>query len=426
MAKRRGCLSKLLLLILVIGVAAAALPLVPISPLKDAVESKLSATLGRKVAIESVRLSLIPGPHLTLTGMTAQEDPEFGQDIFLKAGDVRADVDILESFRTRQIVLDTITLKSPHVDLVKNPKGVWSWTTIGQQSSEQARVSLLVSEVMRALSILAAPPGNNLSTRAFRRIKVEGASVKLKDFSGSNLREALYTNIGLNASVTPNAGEPSSQAKGELVLQSVKDGAAETFKAVLPFDLKIVDSGASVLSVSGSIGPGPIETDNVRVGTIGITGEITSNKDTPLTGKGHMSVSDLVINTVNLSERVARALKLDQIGDMSPGTVVSNLETDFQIYEGTVETPGLRIQQVDGLGDANAQTGNFKIESALTVNYTATLILSPEATSRVKSMSTTIGLMVTILETNNQLSVPINITGDLRNPDVQVDVSRIF
>ena len=426
MAKRRGCLSKLFLLILVIGVAAAALPLVPISPLKDAVESKLSATLGRKVAIESVRLSLIPGPHLTLTGMTAQEDPEFGQDIFLKAGDVRADVDILESFRTRQIVLDTITLKSPHVDLVKNPKGVWSWTTIGQQSSEQARVSLLVSEVMRALSILAAPPGNNLSTRAFRRIKVEGASVKLKDFSGSNLREALYTNIGLNASVTPNAGEPSSQAKGELVLQSVKDGAAETFKAVLPFDLKIVDSGASVLSVSGSIGPGPIETDNVRVGTIGITGEITSNKDTPLTGKGHMSVSDLVINTVNLSERVARALKLDQIGDMNPGTVVSNLETDFQIYEGTVETPGLRIQQVDGLGDANAQTGNFKIESALTVNYTATLILSPEATSRVKSMSTTIGLMVTILETNNQLSVPINITGDLRNPDVQVDVSRIF
>ena len=424
MAKRRGCLSKLFLLILVIGVAAAALPLVPISPLKDAVESKLSATLGRKVAIESVRLSLIPGPHLTLTGMTAQEDPEFGQDIFLKAGDVRADVDILESFRTRQIVLDTITLKSPHVDLVKNPKGVWSWTTIGQQSSEQARVSLLVSEVMRA--ILAGPPGNNLSTRAFRRIKVEGASVKLKDFSGSNLLEVLYTNIGLNASVTPNAGEPSSQAKGELVLQSVKDGAAETFKAVLPFDLKIVGSGASVLSVSGSIGPGPIETDNVRVGTIGITGEITSNKDTPLTGKGHMSVSDLVINTVNLSERVARALKLDQIGDMNPGTVVSNLETDFQISEGTVETPGLRIQQVDGLGDANAQTGNFKIESALTVNYTATLILSPEATSRVKSMSTTIGLMVTILETNNQFSVPINITGDLRNPDVQVDVSRIF
>jgi hypothetical protein len=34
--------------------------------------------------------------------------------------------------------------------------------------------------------------------------------------------------------------------------------------------------------------------------------------------------------------------------------------------------------------------------------------------------------LVTIFDTNNQLSVPIKITGDLRNPDVEVDVSRIF
>jgi hypothetical protein len=79
MAKTRGCFPRLLLLILIIGVAAAALPLLPISPLKDAVELKLSNTLGRKVTIDSVRLSLITGPYLTLTGMTAQEDAEFGR-----------------------------------------------------------------------------------------------------------------------------------------------------------------------------------------------------------------------------------------------------------------------------------------------------------------------------------------------------------
>jgi hypothetical protein len=139
-----------------------------------------------------------------------------------------------------------------------------------------------------------------------------------------------------------------------------------------------------------------------------------------------MSLTDLVIHTVNLSERVARALKIDQIGDMSPGTAVASLDTDFQISQGTVNTPGLRIQQLDGLGDATVPTGSFKIDSALTVNYAATVVLTPEATSRVKSMSNTVGLLVTIFETNNQLSVPIKITGDLRNPDVQVDVSRIF
>jgi hypothetical protein len=429
MAKLRGCFPKLLLLIVIIGAAAAAVPLLPISPLKDAVELKLSDTLGRKVSIESVRLSVITGPYLTLTGMTAQEDPEFGQSVFLKASEVRARLDLVKSLRTRQIVLDTITLKSPQIDLVKNPNGVWSWTTLGKRRSEQAIVSRLVSEAVTALSILSFPPEGSLSTQAFRGIKIDGASVKLRDHSGAKPLEVLYKNISLNASLTQNADEvsgASSQARGELVLQSEEDGEADTFKATLPFDLKIYGRGASALSVSGSIGPGPIETKNVRIGAIAVNGEISSNRDTPLTGKGHMSITDLVIPTVNLSERVAYALKLDQIGDMSPGTAVASLDTDFQISNGTVNTPGLRMQQVDGLGDATVETGSFKIESALTVNYAATIILSPEATSRVKSMSSAVGMLVTIFETNNQLSVPINITGDLRNPDVQVDVSRIF
>jgi len=105
---------------------------------------------------------------------------------------------------------------------------------------------------------------------------------------------------------------------------------------------------------------------------------------------------------------------------------VAALETDFQISQGTVHTSGLRIQQLDGLGDATAPNGNFRIDSALILNYAATVVLTPEATSRVKSLSPALGLVVTILETNNRVSVPINVSGDVRNPEVQVDVSRIF
>jgi hypothetical protein len=153
---------------------------------------------------------------------------------------------------------------------------------------------------------------------------------------------------------------------------------------------------------------------------------MSTNTNGPLTGKGQLSAHDFDIHTANISERVARALKLDQIGDMNPGTVVAGFDTEFQIVEGTVHTTGLRIQQLDGLGDATAETGSFKIESSLIVNYSATLVLTPEATSRVKSVSPALGLVVTILETDSRVSVPINITGDVRNPEIQVDVSRIF
>jgi len=422
---------RLLMMLSLIGVAAAvAAPFVPLSPLKDEVQRKLSDALGRKVTIDSARLNLLTGPYVTLTGMTAQESPAFGEGIFLRADHVRADIDLVQYLRTRRFVIDSITFMSPQITLIKTADGVWSWTTIGKQQSEEAMLSRVTPQ--RAMgfpaSMILSFLWDGLSTPAFKKIRIENASVKLIDRTGSEPSEVLYKNISLSASLAPHtAGDSGSgtQAKGDLTAQSEEDGEAALFKTTLPFDLQI-DRGASALSIGGSIGPGPIETRNLDVGAFNITGNIHSERGVPLAGNGQMSANQMFIRTINLSEQVSRALKVDQIGDMSPGTVIASLETDFQISKGTINTPGLRIQQLDGLGDATTQNGSFKIESALTVNYSATLIMSADATSRVKSIGPMVGILVTILETNDRISVPINISGDVRKPEIQVDVSRIF
>lgn len=429
MGRPRGLFTKGLLLILFAGVAVGALSLIPLSPLKQSVQSRLSDTLGRKVTVDSVRLNLIGSPHLVLTGVTALEDPAFGDGVFLSASEVRAGVDVIQYLRSRVIVIDSIIFKSPQITLVKNRDGVWSWSTLGKRSSETSTASSFLYHSLTLAALLSPPNRIPVGPSTLREVKFENASVKLRDNGGTEPSELLYRNLALNASLTPAVNADSghsTQARGNLVMRSVEDGEADRFEATLPFDIKIDDRGGSTLSLSGSIGPGPIDTGNISIGSFAINGEIYSNNNSPLTGKGQLSLTDLDIQTANLSERVARALKVDQIGDMSPGTAVTDLATDFQISEGTVHTTGLRIQQLDGLGDASAPNGDFKIDAALIVNYAATVVLSPEATSRVKSMSTALGLVVTILETNNRLSVPINVSGDVRNPEVQVDVSRIF
>lgn len=425
---KKGCFTKMLLLIFVVGAGAAALSLIPLSPLKHSVELRLSDTLGRVVAIDSVRLNLLGSPHLILTGMTVKEDPSFGDGLFLRADEVRAGFDVIHYLKSRQIVINSIVFKSAQVDLVRNHNGIWSWTTLGKPDWEPSAVSNVVSEHISHSSILFVFSEPLPAASRLREIRFEHASVKLKDLSGSQPSELLFTNLDLHASVTPQASgdsEHGSQARGSLVLGSEEDGEADLLKGTLPFDIKIDDHRPS-LSISGSIGPGAIETKNLRLGEFAIIGEINSNKSEPMTGKGRLSADDLDISTANLSERVANALKIDQIGDMRPGTALAGLETDFQISQGMVHTTGLRIQQLDGLGEATAPSGSFKIESSLIVNYSATVVLSPEATSRVRSLNPALGLVVTILETNSRVSVPINVSGDVRNPKVQVDVSRIF
>ncbi|MFP5264756.1 MAG: AsmA-like C-terminal region-containing protein [Blastocatellia bacterium] len=439
MAKQRRWLPRLLVLVALLVVPLAIAPLLPLDSLKPAVESRLSASFGRKVTVGSMRLSFWGGPYLTIDGMKAKEDPAFGEGDFLKAGQVRADFAISDYVFRRQVVIDGITIKSPEFTFIKSGDGVWSWTTVGRRAPE--RVAVARPHALQAahplLTLLSALLVD-LKDASFNNVHVEGASVRLIDETGEQPPESLYKNISLDAAITRPPGGAVSRAAGEVRAESDETDASEVLKADLPFDLNIDRGAAPALSVSGTLGPGPLQTKNFSAKTFKLDGKISASGDAPpeqaaprravsnIIGNGHITSGEIFIPSVNISEQVARALNLDQVGDMSQGTGISSLETDFKIEQGVVNTSNLNIQQLDGLGDATADSGWFKIESALMLNYAATVLLSPEATAQVKKVSPLIGAAISVLESNNRVPVPVNITGDVRNPHVQVDVSRIF
>jgi AsmA-like protein len=423
MARRRRVLPRLLIALVVLaGAAMAAAPLVPLSPLKPAVERRLSEVLGRRVAIDSLRMSLIPRPHLKISGMTASENPAFGDGLFLQAGEVHADLNLLEYVRNRRLAIDGITVRSPQIWLVRNTDGTWSWATLGGGATvEKARGLALTRQILLSLITEVAP-------EALRHATVVDASVKVIDRASSQ-QETSYRNIGVSASISPRYVDGVVRGRsvtGEFDAQSEGDGGVEILKAHLPFDLAIESGKGADLSVDGSIGPGPLETKNLSARSFSLTGQLRSAKSSPLTGQGQMAISDLLIRTINLSQQVASALRVSQIGDMNPGTSIADLDTGFQISSGAVNTQGLRVAQLDGLGDARADNGMFKVDSTLTVNYAATIELSADATSQLKAASPMLGLLASILERNSRLSVPINISGDLRSPRIEIDVSRAF
>ncbi len=420
-----------MLFVIILVVAAILLaPLIPLTPLKPAVEARLSTMLGRKVAVSSLHLNVLGGPYLTINGMTAREDPAFGEGDFLTADEVRADFALKEYLLTRQVVIDGIAIKSPRFTFIKNASGAWSWTTIGQREALSAK-SDYKSALKASPSLFAAASffAQGGAGATFKNIQVDNGSVKLIDKSGGQ-PESLYNNITLRASVVPatDAPQTTSHVTGELKTASDATDGVELLQTEMPFDLWIDRGATAGLSVRGSVGPGPLETKSFTARSFKLDGQIRAEQQgaSAISGSGQISSSEMFIPGVNLSERVASALRIDQVGDMNNGTILGSLETEFQLGQNVVNTQNLRIQQLDGLGDATANQGSFKIEAALTLNYVATVVLSPDATSQVKKSSPLIGMIATILESNNRVSVPVNITGDARNPQVQVDVSRIF
>ena len=422
MARKRRWPLRLLLAVSVLSVAALALaPLLPLDSLKPQVESRLSATLGRKVTAGSIRLTLWGGPFLTINSMTAKEDPAFGDGDFLKADQVRANFSITQYVLHREVVIEGITIRSPEFTFIKNGDGVWSWTTLGQSlpGSEAASV-----EPARAFFNIFSALFGYVGKAKLNNISVEGASVRVIDKTGEQPPESLYKNIALDAAITDST-DATSHATGQLRAESEEVGGAERLKTVMPFDLIITRSANPGFSVKGSFGPGPLETKNLTAQSFKLDAEISTERESSMSGNGHMSVNEIFIPSLNVSEQVALAARVSQVGDMTEGTKIGGLETDFNFDHDVVRTNNLRVRQLDGLGDATADQGWFKVEAALILNYAARIELSSEATAQIRSSANPLlGAAVAVLQTNNRIVVPLNITGDVRNPNIQVDLLR--
>lgn len=412
-------------------------PLVPLGFLRPAVESRLSNMLGRKVSVGSLRLNLWGGPYLTINGMTANEDPAFGEGQFLKADKVQANFSLLKYIFQWQLVIEGLNVQSPDFTFIKNREGVWSWTTIGGDepgAQTTARFRALPDSYSRIDTVIDFLAGNE---SRLSDVHVEGASVRLIDLSKEQPTETVYKNIFLHASVTTTYNGKvvaGRHAVGELKSDSSESEGVEILKASLPFDLNISRDQGSGLTVAGSVGPGPFQTRNFSANSFKIDLQVNSPRKAQtnppqasasgLRGQGHISATDVVITGVNVSEKVAAKLQITSIGDMNTGTTIGGLETDFQIDQGIYRTPNLKIANLDGLGDAAAEQGWFTVESALTLNYGATLTLSDQITNQVKASSPIVGALVALIEINRPLAVSLNITGDVRSPQVSVDVLK--
>jgi uncharacterized protein involved in outer membrane biogenesis len=420
MARRKGCLAGLFFIAILIVAALLLAPIVPLGWLKPRVESRLAATLGRRVTVDSLRMNFLGGPYLIIHGMTVKEDPEFGDGDFMKAGEVRANLSLSDYLLRRQIVIEGLTIRSPDFTFIKNPNGAWSWTTLGKSTNvaEATPAGWLTGPLLSLLADAAAP--------RLHHFAIDAASVRLTDKTGATPPESLYKNVALTADLSTDKDDPAARhATGTLRVASDESDGADLLKADLGFDLSIQSSAEPGAIIKGTFGPGPLETKNFSAALFKVEGEFLSGRATNPSGTGHISASAITIPALNVSEQVAQAARVNQIGDMKPGTDISMLETDFNFSQDVVNTTNLQLAALDGLGDATAATGWFKMKPELTLNYDATINLSREAAAQLKtSANPLIGAAVAVLSDSSGLAVPLNITGDMHHPQVQVDIAR--
>ena len=350
------------LLIVLGSIVALILIAVPSIPLflnadnfRSRIESALTTSLGRKVTLGKLDLSVLSG-SLVAENAAVGDDPAFSSQPFLQASKVKIGIEVLPLIFSRQIHITGFDLDSPKITLLRAANGTWNYSTIGsaQQSSSANKDSsslipnltvghVIVTNGQLTVGIEHSPGGPVTPRRTYDQLKLEA-----KDFSFQKsfpYTASAHLPADGTVSISGNAGPINST-----------DASLTPFSAHL--EVKHLDPLAA----------GFIDS------TAGVTGTIDAI-DVQATWNGQqLHVANLVVDTPKLT--LVRQNKPTNAVTPPPAPnsndMLSTLTADnLQIKNGalTVTSPGQTTPAV--YQQLNAQITNFSPTAASPIKLSA-------------------------------------------------------
>ncbi len=217
----------LIIVLLAVAVIGAALPFAPVDFLKPPIEHALARSLGRKVEIDQVSLTLFSGPGVSLDGVTIHEDSRAGIEPFAYANTLDARIDLLALLRGR-LEFSSLDLNDATFNLVKPTGAAWNFQMLlgqtsraGNAASPPAAGALPVGPV--SIPSIATIP------ETLPAIKVRGGRVNFKFaqtmsvlyFDDTDLEVSPGANgaVGLRFSGVPSRTDQGAQNFGHFYVR---------------------------------------------------------------------------------------------------------------------------------------------------------------------------------------------------------------
>jgi len=98
------------------------------------IQSELQTRLGRQVSLGQMHLSLFP-PSFQVDNVSISDDPAYRDPRpFVKAQQVSIAIKLLPLLH-KDVQIDSIELKRPNVELIKDRQGVWNFSSIGNKNA---------------------------------------------------------------------------------------------------------------------------------------------------------------------------------------------------------------------------------------------------------------------------------------------------
>ncbi len=250
---------------------AVALPfLIDGNQFRPALESRLTAALGRPVKLGDLKISLFSGGAVA-TDLSISDDPAFSKSPFLEAESLKVDVEMLPLILHRKLNVTGITIEQPQIHVIETAAGVFNFSSIGAKSG--------TSPTPSAAPEPAATP-DRAPDLSVARIEISNGRITFEKKA-------------------PGA-RPNAIDKLDLVAKNFSPGAA------FPVSISAGVAGGGTIKIDGTAGPFD-------------SGDAV---ETPFSAKFHIDHLDLVgSGLVHPDDGIAGMASLDGSAQSARGTI---------------------------------------------------------------------------------------------------------
>ena len=103
--------------------------------LRNRICTSIGNALGRRVALDTVRLRVLPRPGFDLEGLVIYDDPEFSAEPMIRAQEVSAAIRFRSLLRGR-LEIATLSANEPSINLVRNDQGRWNLSSLLERNAQ--------------------------------------------------------------------------------------------------------------------------------------------------------------------------------------------------------------------------------------------------------------------------------------------------
>jgi AsmA protein len=279
--------------------------LIPVNKFRPTIEQKASASLGRKVELGNLSLSILSG-SLEIDNLSIADDPKFNNAPFLTAKSVKLGVELMPLIFSQQVNVTGIEIVNPQVTLLKNPSGKWNFSSIGGNS---------------APSSTSGGSNKTAESLTIKTLELKDGQITLG--ATTSQKRSVYTNVNLTADdVAMNGSFPvefsmTLPGGGTMKIDGKVGPVDQKDAALTPQDVKLQISNLNLAS-TGFLDPslglgGIVDMDATLVSQGGV-----------MATKGTLKLSKAVLVAGGQPSEVLLTLDFDTKYDLEKGTGVIN------------------------------------------------------------------------------------------------------